>query len=91
MYKIDVETLKKIATVPEIDIAKLIGENKIAINNNDNAKIATSIVVNNNHSEELIVSLKEQIELLKELNQVNKEIINGLKEENTLSKVKTEK
>lgn len=91
MYKIDVETLKKIATVPEIDLAKLIGENKIAINNNDNSKIATSNVVNNNHSEELLVSLKEQIELLKELNQVNKEIINGLKEKNTLSKVETEK
>lgn len=90
-YKIDVATLKKIATVLEIDIAKLIGENKIAINNNDIPKTATSIVVNHNHSEELIVSLKEQIELLKELNQVNKEIINGLKEENTLSKVETEK
>lgn len=89
--KIDVATLKKIATVLEIDIAKLTGENKIAINNNDNSKIETSIVVHHNHSEELIESLKEQIELLKELNQVKKEIINGLKENSTLSKVKTEK
>ncbi|MGZ9674887.1 helix-turn-helix domain-containing protein [Flavobacterium sp. GNP001] len=89
--KIDVATLKKIATVLEIDIAKLTGENKIAINNNDNSKIETNIAVHHNHSEELIESLREQIELLKELNQVKKEIINGLKENSTLSKVETEK
>ena len=90
-YKIDVATLKKIATVLEIDIAKLIRENKIAINNNDNPKIATSIVVNNNHSEDLIVSLKEQIDLLKEQNHTNKEIINNLKQENMLLKVQLKK
>ncbi|SHL58762.1 helix-turn-helix domain-containing protein [Flavobacterium xanthum] len=82
-HKMYVETLKKIANALQVDIAKLIGEDKIEINhtNNDNSQSGSGIVVNNNHSEELIVSLKEQIDLLKEHNQINKEIINNLKEE----------
>ena len=83
-YKMDVETLKKIANALEVDITKLTGEDNIEINhtNNDNSKGGSGIVVNNNRSEDLIVSLKEQIDLLKEQNQINKEIINNLKEEN---------
>ena len=82
-YKMDVETLKKIANALEVDITKLIGEDKIEINhtNNDNSQGDSGIIVNNNHSEDLIVSLKEQIDLLKEQNHLNKEIINNLKQE----------
>lgn len=82
-YKIDIETLYRIANALEIDISKLIGENKIAIDHRDNSEVGTSNVVINNHSEDLIVSLKEQINLLKEQNQMNKEIVNNLKEEIT--------
>lgn len=92
-YKMDVETLKKIANALEVDITKLIGEDKIEINhtNNDNSQGGSGIVVNNNHSEDLIVSLKEQIDLLKEQNHLNKEIINNLKQENILLKVQLKK
>lgn len=92
-YKMDVETLKKIAIALEVDIAKLIGEDNIEINhtNNDNSQGGSGIVVNNNRSEDLIVSLKEQIDLLKEQNHTNKEIINYLKQENMLLKVQLKK
>lgn len=92
-YKMDVETLKKIANALEVDITKLIGEDKIEINhtNNDNSQGDSGIIVNNNHSEDLIVSLKEQIDLLKEQNHLNKEIINNLKQEIILLKVQIKK
>lgn len=92
-YKMDVETLKKIANALEVDITKLIGEDKIEINhtNNDNSQGDSGIIVNNNHSEDLIVSLKEQIDLLKEQNYLNKEIINNLKQEIILLKVQIKK
>ena len=92
-YKMDVETLKKIAIALEVDIAKLIGEDNIEINhtNNDNSQGGSGIVVINNRSEDLIVSLKEQIDLLKEQNHTNKEIINYLKQENMLLKVQLKK
>jgi transcriptional regulator with XRE-family HTH domain len=88
-YKLDIETLKKIACVLEVDLIKLIDGDKTAINhtNNDNYQAGHGLVVNNNHSLDLIVSLKEQIDLLKERNHINKEIINNLKEENILLKV----
>lgn len=92
-HKMDVETLKKIANALQVDIAKLIGQDKIEINhtNNDYSQSGSGIVVNNNHSEELIVSLKEQIDLLKEHSQINKEIINNLKEEIISLKVQLKK
>ncbi|MFK7061315.1 helix-turn-helix domain-containing protein [Flavobacterium oreochromis] len=69
-YKMDIETLKSIANVLEVDITKLIGEDKIEINhtNNDNGSGGSGVVVTNNHSEELIISLKEQIILLTKMN-----------------------
>lgn len=69
-YKMDIETLKNIANVLEVDITKLIGEDKIEINhtNNDNSIGGSGIIVNNNHSEDLIIALKEQITLLGKMN-----------------------
>jgi transcriptional regulator with XRE-family HTH domain len=92
-YKLDIETLKKIAGVLEVDLIKLIDVDKTEINHthNDNYQAGPGIVVNNNHSLDLIVSLKEQIDLLKEQNQINKEIISNLKEENILLKVQQKK
>lgn len=92
-YKLDIETLKKIAGVLEVDLIKLIGEDNIEINhsNNNNWQVGSGIFINNNHSEDLIVSLKEQIDLLKERNQINKEIISNLKKENTFLKVQLKK
>jgi transcriptional regulator with XRE-family HTH domain len=51
-YKMDIETLKNIANVLEVDVTKLIGEDKIEINhtNNDNSHGGSGIIVNNNHS-----------------------------------------
>jgi transcriptional regulator with XRE-family HTH domain len=76
-YKMDIETLKNIANVLEVDITRLIGEDKIEINhtNNDNSQGDSGIIVNNNHSEDLIIALKEQITLLGKIN-------NKLEEEN---------
>jgi transcriptional regulator with XRE-family HTH domain len=76
-YKMDIETLKNIANVLEVDITKLIGEDKIEINhtNNDSSNGGSGIIVNNNHSEDLIIALKEQITLLGKIN-------NKLEEEN---------
>jgi transcriptional regulator with XRE-family HTH domain len=69
-YKMDIETLKNIANVLEVDITKLIGEDKIEINhtNNDSSNGGSGIIVNNNHSEDLIIALKEQITLLSKMN-----------------------
>ena len=80
-YKMDVETLKNIANVLEVDITKLIGEDKIEINhtNNDSSSGGSGVIVTNNHSEHLIVSLKEQIVLLNKINL-------KLEEENTTLK-----
>ena len=77
----DIETLKNIANVLEVDLTKLIGEDKIEINhtNNDNSHGGSGIIVNNNHSEDLILSLKEQIILLTKIN-------SNLEEENTTLK-----
>ena len=82
-YKMDIETLKNIASVLEVDVTKLIGEDKIEINyiNNDNAQGGSGIIVNNNHSEELITALKEQIVLLSKIN-------DKLEEENAVLKSK---
>ena len=76
-YKMDIETLKNIANVLEVDITRLIGEDKIEINhtNNDSLQGDSGIIVNNNHSEDLIIALKEQITLLGKIN-------NKLEEEN---------
>ncbi|MCZ8088992.1 helix-turn-helix transcriptional regulator [Flavobacterium sp.] len=80
-YKMDIETLKNIANVLEVDVTKLIGEDKIEINhtNNDNSHGGSGIIVNNNHSEDLILSLKEQIILLTKIN-------SNLEQENTTLK-----
>ena len=85
-YKMDIETLKNIANVLEVDITKLIGEDKIEINhtNNDNSQGDSGIIVNNNHSEDLIIALKEQITLLSKM-------IAKLEEENQSLKEKLKK
>lgn len=69
-YKMDIETLKNIANVLEVDITKLIGEEKIEIvhTNNDNGSGGSGVIVTNNQSEELINALKEQISLLSKIN-----------------------
>ena len=69
-YKMDIETLKNIANVLEVDISKLIGEDRIEINhtNNDGSIGGSGVIVTNTHSDDLITSLKEQIGLLKESN-----------------------
>ena len=69
-YKMDIETLKNIANVLEVDITKLIGEDKIEINhtNNDSSSGGSGVIVTNNHSEDLISTLKEQIVLLNKIN-----------------------
>jgi transcriptional regulator with XRE-family HTH domain len=81
-YKIDIKTLKEIATELGVDVVKLIGEDKISINhtNADNSSGGSGIVVTNTHSEELITSLKDQITLLKEQNLNLKEEIQSLKQ-----------
>ena len=77
-YKMDVETLKNIATALEVDLNKLIGEEKIEINhtNNDGSVGGSGVIVTINHSEDLITTLKEQVLLLNKM-------INKLEEENT--------
>lgn len=77
-YKMDVETLKNIATALEVDLNKLIGEEKIEINhtNNDGSVGGSGVIVTINHSEDLITTLKEQVVLLNKM-------INKLEEENT--------
>ncbi|MCZ8330347.1 MAG: helix-turn-helix transcriptional regulator [Flavobacterium sp.] len=87
-YKMDIETLKNIANVLEVDVTKLIGEDKIEINhtNNDNSHGGSGIIVNNNHSEDLILSLKEQIILLTKINSNLEEENAALKEQ--LKKIK---
>ncbi len=84
-YKTDINILKDIASVLEIDIVKLIGEDKIAINhtNSDNGFGGSGIVVTNNYSEKLKESLENQIVLLKEQNEMSKETIKTQKEEIT--------
>lgn len=69
-YRMDIKTLKNIANVLEVDITKLIGEDKIEIShtNNDNSSGGSGIIVTNNLAEDLIFSLKEQIDLLKRSN-----------------------
>jgi transcriptional regulator with XRE-family HTH domain len=69
-YKMDIETLKNIAKVLEVDITKLIGEDKIEINhtNNDNSSGGSGVIVTNSHSDDLITTLKEQIVLLNKMN-----------------------
>lgn len=82
-YKMDIETLKNIANVLEVDITKLIGEDKIEINhtNNDSSHGDSGIIVNNNHSEDLIIALKEQITLLGKMNAKLEEENNSLKDQ----------
>ena len=77
-YKMDVETLKNIATALEVDLNKLIGEDKIEINhtNNDGSVGGSGVIVTINHSEDLITTLKEQVVL-------QNKMINKLEEENT--------
>lgn len=76
-YKMDIDTLKSIAKVLDVDIIKLIGEDKIEINhtNNDSSSGGSGVIVTNAYSDNLIKSLLEQIEL-------QKEIIINLKKEN---------
>jgi transcriptional regulator with XRE-family HTH domain len=87
-YKIDIKTLKEIATELDVDISKLIGEDKISINhtNTDNGTGGSGIVVTNNHSEKLILVLENQIELLKDINIDLKKENLKLREENSLLK-----
>jgi transcriptional regulator with XRE-family HTH domain len=82
-YKMDIETLKNIANVLEVDITKLIGEDKIEINhtNNDSSNGGSGIIVNNNHSEDLIIALKEQITLLGKINAKLEEENQSLKDQ----------
>ena len=82
-YKMDIETLKSIANVLEVDVSKLIGEDKIEIKhtNNDNSSGGSGIIVNNNHSEVLILSLKEQIVLLNKMNEKLEEENQSLKQQ----------
>ena len=70
-YKMDINTLKNIAKVLEVDVTKLIGEEKIEINhtNNDNSSGGSGVIVTNNHAEDLITALHEQIVLLKSINE----------------------
>ncbi len=87
-YKMDIKTLKDIASALEIDIVKLIGEDKIAINhtNSDNGSGGSGIVVTNNHSDKLIESLENQILLLKEQNEMFRDAIKIQKEEISILK-----
>ncbi len=80
-YKMDIKTLQNIASVLEVDITKLIGEDKIEINhtNNDNSSGDSGIIVKDSHSDDLIASLKEQVVLLKEANLALKEENKSLK------------
>ena len=81
-YKMDIKTLQNIASVLEVDISKLIDEDKIEINhtNNDNSSGGSGVIVTNSHSEDLIASLKEQIMMLKEMNNTLKQQIKDLQE-----------
>lgn len=69
-YKMDIQTLKDIANALEVDVTKLIGEDKIEINhtNNDSGSGGSGVIVTNNHSEDLIITLKNQIILLNKVN-----------------------
>jgi transcriptional regulator with XRE-family HTH domain len=69
-YKMDIEILKNIANALEVDITKLIGEDKIEINhtNNDNGSGGLGVIVTNNYSDDLIAVLKDQIVLLSKMN-----------------------
>ncbi len=82
-YKMDIDTLKNIASALEVDLSKLIEEDKIAINhtNNDASYGDSGIIIKNSHSEKLIISLEEQILLLKEKNELQQEIILRLNKE----------
>ncbi|HAH55494.1 MAG TPA: hypothetical protein DCM02_09530 [Flavobacterium sp.] len=92
-YKMDIETLKNIANVLEVDITKLLGEDKIEINhtNNDQSQGGSGVIVTNAYSEKLISSLENQIELLKEQNQFYKETNTTLKEDNQTLKTQLHK
>lgn len=82
-YKMDIATLKNIADVLEVDITKLIGEDKIEINhtNNDNGTGGSGVIVTNTFSEDLLTSLHQQISLLNEYNDLLKLGNKTLKEE----------
>ena len=82
-YKMDINTLKEIAQTLDIDLVKLIGEDKIAIThtNCDNSTGDSGIIVKNNYCEKLIDSLESQIILLKEQNEILKDTIKLKKEE----------
>ncbi len=82
-YKMDIKTLKDIADVLDVDIVKLIGEDKIAINhtNTDNGSGDSGIILKNSHSDKLIESFENQIQLLKEQNEMLKDAVKALKEE----------
>jgi transcriptional regulator with XRE-family HTH domain len=69
-YKMDVNTIKEIASILEVEVTKLIGEDKIVINhtNNENGSGGSGVIVTNSTSEKLILALESQIELLKEQN-----------------------
>jgi transcriptional regulator with XRE-family HTH domain len=84
-YKLDIETLKKIAGVLEVDLIKLIDVDKTEINhtNNDNSQAGPGIVVTNSHCEKLITLMENHIDLLKEQNQLFKETTSILKEKIT--------
>ena len=73
-YKMDINTLEKIAGALDVDLIKLIGEDKITIThtNNDTSSGGSGVVVTNNHTNDLVISLKEQIVLLKEQNEMLK-------------------
>ncbi|WP_298223352.1 helix-turn-helix domain-containing protein [Flavobacterium sp.] len=86
-HKMDINILKDIATVLEVDIFKLIGGHKIQIShaNRDNADQGSVIESIDSHSGKLIDSLESQIELLKEQNIFYKaEIKNRNMENNNL-------
>jgi transcriptional regulator with XRE-family HTH domain len=69
-YKMDVNTIKEIASILEVEVTKLIGEDKIVINhtNRENGSGGSGVIVTNSTSEKLILALESQIELLKEQN-----------------------
>jgi transcriptional regulator with XRE-family HTH domain len=79
-YKMDINTLKEIATILDVDIAKLIGEDKIIINhtNNENGSGGSGVIVTNTLSEKLIYSLESQVGLLLEQNKSLKDQISTL-------------
>ena len=62
-YKLDIDTLKNIATALEVDLSKLIGEDKIEINHtkNDNSQGGARDIVTNSHYDKLICSLEKAL------------------------------